>query len=345
MKDIQIPTMPIRFPKVERDYPIPEKENLLLALHHQKPMWMPNITTSSLVAPSNGYGDTADTNPPKNNYTDSYGVLYEYSEAQGSATPVTTVLSEIGEWREKIKWPDLDKPDWQNMAAGFVRDETRALYGRVGIGCFERLHTLMGFEQTLMDLISEPEECRAFFEAYADYKIEVFKRMIRLYPYDYLMLNDDWGTAHGPFFSTDLFEETILPPTVRMIKAIHEYGIQVIFHSCGLIDTFVPYLVENIGADILQIQTINDIKSMLQTYGGRLTVEYQSPDPYILYDPETTEEQIRLLARQIVDTYGAQANPGGGCVVAVSAPTAEVYNIFNEEMYTYSLYQYKHLTR
>ena len=72
-------------------------------------------------------------------------------------------------------------------------------------------------------------------------------------------------------------------------------------------------------------------------------MEYRRPDPYLLFNPETTVGQVRDLARWVVDSYGAHTNPGAGAVCTINAPTAEIYNAFDEEMYLYSLDKYRGL--
>jgi hypothetical protein len=314
------------------------------AFNHEKPMWMPNLGASSQLAPAGPNEDQISmSSAHSGSYTDWFGVQYQFTEEQGSATPVGPVLSAVAKWKEEVVWPDLDSLDWKAGYDTFERDESLALFGQFIASCFERLHTLEGFEQALVDLISEKEASREFFEAAMDFRIEVFNRMNDIYHYDYIIFNDDWGTARGPFFSPDLFRETILPPVSRAIKEIRKTGVKVVFHNCGLIDSFIPYLVDDIGADGLQIQNINDIKGILQAYGDKVTVEYQRPDPYLMFDPDTTLDQVRALARDIVDTYGAHTNPGSGCVYTPSAPTAEAYNAFDDEIYGYSMEKYKGL--
>jgi hypothetical protein len=341
IKDIKIPAMSKQFPLSERETPISYRENLMRAFNHEKPLWMPNFSGSSQLAPAGPNEDQI--TPHTEDYTDWFGVRYKFTEEQGSATPVGTVLSGVAKWKEEVIWPDLDKLDWKAGYDSFQRDENLALFGQFIASCFERLHTLEGFEQALIDLISEKEASREFFEAAMDFRIEVFNRMNDLYHYDYILFNDDWGTVNGPFFSPELFEETILPPVTRAIKEIRKSGVKLVFHNCGLVDKFIPYLVDDMGVDGLQIQNINDIKNILRVYGDRVTVEYQRPDSYLLFDPDTTLDQVRALARDIVDTYGAHTNPGSGCIYTLSAPTAEVYQAFDDEVFRYSREKYKGL--
>jgi hypothetical protein len=339
VSEIRIPTVPAPFPKVKRDYPISERENLMRALRHEKPLWMPNFENSIQMGPP---GSNQDQPSPRNaDYTDWFGVLRKYSEEQNSCTPVGAVFDSADEWREKVSFPKLHEIDWRDGSADFVRDEALALHTRMNGGIFQRLHALMGFENALMDLITNPAECREFLEALADFEIEVFLRMNAVHGYDFMLYHDDWGTARAPFFSVDLFRETILPPTKRIFRAVREAGVIPMSHNCGLIDAFVPFLVDEIGAAGLEIQPINDVKGIVRKYGDRCTVEYTRPDPYFFFDPDTTTEQIKAKAREVVDTYGARANPGAGVMIAFIARNEEVYNAFDEEIYRYSLEEYR----
>jgi uroporphyrinogen-III decarboxylase len=340
-KEIKIPTMPPVWPTVKRETPVTPRENLMLALNHEKPYWMADFYASSQVFVSSIAQDapierTKDT-------TDWFGVEYKFSEAQGSNTPMGNVLNDITEWEEKIKWPDLSQFDWASDGAQLERDESLALYMRMSNGPFERLHALEGFEQALIDLITEPEAVRDFLERLVDFKIELFNCIRDHIPLDYIMAADDWGTARAPFFSTDTFEKTILEPTKRFVKAVQARGTKFVSHCCGAVDPFVPYMVEEIGFDAIEIQTnLNDLPGILEKYGDRVTVKHAVKSE-IVYDPDTTEEQIRAIARDIVDTYGAHVVPGSGVVMGISSGFENIYYALEDEIYTYSKSRYEGL--
>ncbi|MDR1027865.1 MAG: hypothetical protein LBL63_00415 [Clostridiales Family XIII bacterium] len=337
MKNFEIPTIPIRFPDRPRDYPISPRENLMRAFNQEKPLWMPNLESSSLSSPTAAYGDIAPT--VYEDSADWFGVRYRFSAAQGTSTPERGLFNEIKEWKEKIVWPDLDGWDWKRGYADFVRDESRATGCLFGYGIWEKLHVFEGFEQALADLALEPEACRAFFEHMADHKIEVFKRLNDVYHYDWVAYHDDWGTARAPFFSINMWKETIFRPTVRIMEALRGMDVKVLFHNCGLVEAFVPYLVDELHADGLQIQIINDIKRIVETYGDRTTVHYR-PDAYIMYDPDTTPDRARAYARELVDAYGAHVNPGAGVFMSAYALREDVYYAFDDEIFNYSLEKY-----
>jgi hypothetical protein len=346
VSEIKIPTIPKSFRMHEKDYPISPKENILRAFRQEKPRWLPDIFSCSQAAPDPVRSlDAKPADPPKDGdlIKDWFGVESQWSEVQGSPTPVVTVLSEVTAWEKEIKWPKLDDYNLTTPDPGFVRDENYALYKRVTSTCFEQLHFLEGFEQALVDLITEPKATREFFEALADFNIDLFDREYTAYPFDYVFYHDDWGTARGPFFSVDLLRETILPPTIRFVRHIQSKGVPVLFHNCGLIDDFVPVLVEEIGANGLDLQPINDIKGILTKYGDRITPDLQHPDNYFFFDPDTTVAQVKEKAREYVDIYGAHTNPGAGALYMFQAPNEEIYHGFMDELYQYSLDKYKGL--
>jgi hypothetical protein len=339
ISEIKIPVIPREFELKDQDYPISPGENLLRALSHEKPLWMPNLTGDSRLAPM------LDTDTPSDeaecDYRDWFGVGFRYSEAQSSPTPFVPVLSEVINWEKEIKWPDLSKYDLASPDPGFARDPNRLVYTWLPSVCIQQLYTLESFEQSLVDLITEPEACRALFEALVDFFIKVFDERHRAYKYDYVMYGDDWGTMRAPFFSVDTMRETMLGPTTRYLKHIKDSGVKTVFHNCGLIDAFIPVIAEEIKPDAMDLQFINDIAGHMKMYGERLTFDLQNPGNQILYDPGTTHEAIRGKAREYVDRFGAHVAPGAGGVMLQGAVDEEKANVFWDEIYAYSLKRYQ----
>ena len=325
----------------ERDYPITPRENLLLALEQKVPMWIPNLYASGQMFYSSIANDS-----PVNKQADAvdwFGVEYKYSETQGSNTPMGNVLTEITEWEKKLPWEDMTKYDWESDAKSIVRDESKALYMRMSNGFFERIHMLEGFEQALMDVLLEPEAVCEFMMRYCDFKIELFHHMRKHLDFDFIVAADDWGTARAPFFSVATLEKTVVEPTKKFVKAVQATGTKFIQHCCGVINPFIPYLVDEIGVDGLEIQTdLNDLAWILDNFGNRVTVELTNKNP-ILSSPYTAEEEIREHARTVVDTYGAGAVPGSGVIINTMGVHEDLLPAYDEELYEYSLKKYGEL--
>ena len=317
----------------------------MLAMNHEKPVWMPNLFASSQLFGSKIANDSPPAHMRQSETTDWFGVEYKYSEAYGSNTPQGNVLDCVTEWEEKIVWPDLDQFDWATEAKEFMkeRDESQALYMRMSNGLFERLHMIEGFDQALTDLLLEPEAVQDYLFAVADFKIDLFNHIRDHLELDFIVAADDWGTMRAPFFSTDTFEKTILEPTKRFVKGVHARGTKFVAHCCGVIEHFVPYMVDEIGFDVLEIQTnLNDIGAIFAKYGDRTTIECSIARP-ALADPNITADEVRILAREMVDAYGAHAVPGPGALAMMFNPVEHVYNALEEEIYEYSKKRYEGL--
>ena len=340
---VNIPVMPKPYPLPERDYPISPRENLMLAFDHKKPMWMPSFYESAQHIKTKLYHEKCQV--MDGDGYDWFGTFYKYIPAQGGTTPMPGLFDEIYDWEEKMVFPDFDdkeKFDWEADAANFTRDESKALFMRFSNGCWERLHACEGFEQALIDLISEPELTKEYFDRMVDYKIDMFNHFRNVYPLDFLMYADDYGTQNGPFFSTELFEEVMLDGLKRLVAAVQAKGTKFVFHCCGKIDPFIPYFIDELHVDGLEIQEFNDIKGILEKYGDKVLVEL-NPDSNFVYDDERTPEEFVEYGRKIVDEYGAQCVPGSGVAFKPRGYNSEVWHALEGAVYDYSSELYRGL--
>ena len=114
---VVIPAIPPVWKPVERDYPISPRENLMRALNHEKPFWMPVLYDSSQAVNSKFCCEKA-PNFRSDKY-DWFGTRYVYEAHQSSCTPEPVLFDEISEWREKVVWPDLEAIDWSEELDGF----------------------------------------------------------------------------------------------------------------------------------------------------------------------------------------------------------------------------------
>ncbi len=340
MNDFKIPVLAPKMPKAEHDFPISPRENLMRAFRHEKPMYVPCLYQASQFYIPRAFAE--ENRRRAKNGKDWFGTNFIYEESQEGVTAVPPyVLEDICDWRELIKWPDIKSMDWGPDDPDFVRDEKLALACRcLWHGTFESIHFLEGFEQGLMDLFSEPEECKDFFMRMAQFKADMFDLQNEKYKFDYVCHNDDWSNAKSQMFSCELFEETLLEPHMLLSEAVRKTGAHYMVHCCGKMEAWLPYIVNDLKADMVEIQSINDTKYIMDTYGDRLTVEY-SPDFNIMYNPRTTAQEAREYARSLVDRYGAHKNKGSGFVVHLHGNIPESYYAFEDELYNYSLKMYK----
>jgi uroporphyrinogen decarboxylase len=286
------------------------KENTLAMYSHKKidhmPLWPEGETC---VFPVNGFLERPAYNQGG---TEWFNCVWEFSEAAGAPAPdqINHVMSDICDWRDVVKFPDLDAWDWEEAVKldhiDEIDRENTVVNVVVLIGLFERLHVLMGFEDALCSLLMEPEEVGEFLDAMTDYKIKLIEKLAKYYKPDVITYHDDWGTQRSPFFSPETWRELIKPRTKRIIDAAHEHGIIFLLHSCGKYDELIPEIAE-IGVDCLQCMDIMDIGKALEVTEGKMsfqvsvhTQEFESKDSAGVL----TEEYVRETVRKEFHEWG-----------------------------------------
>ena len=241
--------------------------------------------------------------------TDWFGVKWIREDAVGAICPdpkADRVLQDIEEWESSVHFPDLDAWDWEENIkrdAPFLDnlDRENSCFCMMFVnGPFERLHMLMGFEDALVSLLTNPDEVKAFTHAFVTWKMKLMDYVKKYYNPDILMVHDDWGTQTGMFFAPELWREIYKPEIKRLVDHCHELGMIYEQHSCGKIEAIVPDFPE-IGIDAWQGQEINDIPALKESTDHRLG--FHSTPVYMEYETAATagtmtEGQIRKLVAE-----------------------------------------------
>ena len=155
------------------------------------------------------------------------------------------------------KFPDPDDPVF------WVNTEERAklldkdLYIKTGIFMvlFERLHSLRGFENLMLDFYIEREKLENLADRIVEFDIGIIKNTARRFPglINGISYTDDWGTEQAAFISVELFDEFFKPRYKKIFDVCHEAGWHVWLHSCGKVTSLIPSLIEA-GADVFNLQ-------------------------------------------------------------------------------------------
>ena len=282
---------------------------------------------------------------------DLWGIEYIASSEAGGATMPNTnkiLLHDIADWRKVLKFPKMievsDWKDWadkQVAALNFDHNETALMGGCPGIGFFQALVGLMGFEGGLMALYTDPHEVKEMFGAMLEETIlPAIDIIFDYFDIDLFGIGDDTCAKTTPFFSPEIYEDIFKPVYAACTRRAVERGIPVDFHNCGRIDEFLPFMVDFGVKYTNPVQETNDIPALVKQYKGRMVFcggwdwDFHMPKNY----PEFDEEEIREGVRHSIDTYGKEGNYVfcGGVVGAVGDETAMKINmIVQDEVYTY----------
>lgn len=303
-----------------------ERENALLAMNHQEPEWVPSVFDSTYLC-----DDVIGHRPFKQDGYDCYGVHWL---ASGPETDYIThvdphappVITDPTKWREQVKFPDISSYDWEGAAAAITPEirEEKLIYYIMGLGIFERTHTLMNFEDALCAYLDEPEAMYELCGAIADRKIELVDHIAKYLKPDVICYHDDWAMQTGPFLPKSVWEEIIKPHTQRIYDAIKGHGINLVHHSCGKIESYIPDLLE-MGVDGWNsCQSCNDLAGLKEKYGDRLVFWAALDDQHVLGQKSTTDEMLKEEAIKKTDMLAA----GGGWFCG---PTAYVSFDFDQD--------------
>jgi hypothetical protein len=249
---------------------------------------------------------------------DRWGTEIAWPEEQFAAMPHVTadnkVLPDITLWRNYVKVPDIvgacsDPEIWKPAleAADQVDKDKYLVMAFMGTGIFEQCHYLMGFEDTLANLLLEPDSMKELIGAISEFRFNYLKLLVDNLKPDVILSHDDWGSKRTMFMKPDTWREIIKPFYFKMYNYAHDNGVLIMHHA----DSFLEYIVEDmveIGIDIWQgVLPQNDIPKIQKQLAGRMTL-MGGIDAAIVDLPGASEDSIRAEVRRSCVTYG----PGGG---------------------------------
>lgn len=318
------------------------RENALIAYHHGIPEYVPsfhldcNVVIPTATMEQRNFGPGTDL--------DGFGVQWTWVPGiNGNMVDpsVPPILEDITQWREVVKFPNVEEYPWEeqySMDAQGNNDMTKLQMAMVASGPFERLHALMGMEEAMMALMTDPEECYAFFGAVIDYKIAVFKKIKEYYNVDVFIEHDDYGANDRMLMSPTLWRSLMKPHLKRLVDATHELGALYEHHSCGFVEPIIGDLVE-IGVDALNsLQACNtNVGQLKKQYGSQLTFVGGFDSVGVLDYPGVTEEAIRADYHRVLNLLA----PGGSYICAAISAKTDYLPILFEEHNKYGMTFYK----
>lgn len=145
----------------------------------------------------------------------------------------------------RYSWPDPADPRLLDEAARALAADNGQHFSAPNFGMclFERAWSLRGFDQTLMDLATEPVRVEQLLERITDIQLALAKRFIAL-GVDGGYFGDDYGAQRGMLFSPKMWRELFKPRLGRLFAVFRDAGLPVILHSDGDIWAILPDLVD-----------------------------------------------------------------------------------------------------
>jgi len=267
---------------------------------------------------------------------DEWGCVWAHTEVKNMGQVKGNPLADI---RKLDKHPVPDYTDdsrYVDVEATLAKLEAEGKYVMCGIFMvlFERMHTLHGFENTLVDLYEDRPAMEALADRIADVHIGFVKEVARRFPgrVDGWNISDDWGTQTAAFVSADLWMDFFLPRYKRIFDAMHApfqprpntktakcgqqvgtghaAGCDVWVHSCGKVNEIIEgYIRAGVNVVNLQQPRALGIAQVGERYRGRIT--FQSLADIQATLPTGDRRQIDDDAERLMRHW---ASPAGGFI-------------------------------
>ena len=278
------------------------RENMQLVIDGKRPAWIPSFSNDCVFITPAAMDRKLDK---KTGYlVDIFGT--KYIDAADGVVPEHAEhrLTDITKWREVMPEIDLSKIDWEEdariMRAKEVTND-QVVHMHAGF-VWEQLHYMMGYEEALAALLTEPEAAYDCMNALADFWIDVMRRYCKYLKPDFAVFFEHFATARGLLISPATYRSMIKPIQKKMYAAITELGVIPEIHIDGYIEDVIPDFVE-LGIRAIQpFQIMNDVNHYKEKYGLIAIGGWNAFGPGNM--EESTEEEVRQSVRLAMDTYG-----------------------------------------
>ncbi|MEW6349392.1 MAG: uroporphyrinogen decarboxylase family protein [Thermodesulfobacteriota bacterium] len=176
---------------------------------------------------------------------------------------------------------------------------------------------LRGVQQTFVDLALNPSIVEAVRDHIIKYFVEYDHRVFGAAggEIDIFMMGDDIGGQTGPLLSLDMWRRYFKKGFKTYIDIAHQYGIPVMYHTCGDVKQFIPEFIE-CGLDILQSlqpkATNMDIKQLKKEFGKDIAFQGGMDIQHTL--PLGTPQDVREMVKYAMDS----ARQGGGYIICTA---------------------------
>lgn len=154
----------------------------------------------------------------------------------------------------QFDWPDpsqhISRERSRFLAAQAPEDA--AVLGVIWSAHFQDTCASFGMENALMTLITCPEMFQAVDSRIVEFYLqanEIFFEATRG-RLDAVLIGNDMGSQRGLMISPEQVRQFVLPGSRRLIQQAKDYGLKVIYHSCGSIEPVMNDLID-CGVDVI----------------------------------------------------------------------------------------------
>ncbi len=232
------------------------------------------------------------------------------SEAKDAAVLLPT-WDELPAYVNELPNPDNQAGIFEQAAQTALAHPDRYILGHWWFCFYERLWSIRGMENVLMDFLLHPDELQVLSKAILEHHRKVIRGFAAA-GVDGIFVSDDLGAQTSLMMSPTVFRAFLKPLYRELIAEAHRHGLHFWLHSCGNISSVLEDFVE-IGLDVIhpiQIGTM-DLHATAAQFGGRISFLVGFDVQHLL--PEGSPEEVRDGVRELWSIF---ARPEGGLLMA-----------------------------
>lgn len=251
------------------------------------------------------------------------------------ATPehVDFKVKEREQWEEYIK--PLIKADRRRIDFEGYRKakrhaaEQNRFFTSSGANVFELMHPVCGHENMLIGMALDPAWIKDMVDTFSRVTVELQEILFSEEGYpDGIWYYDDMGFKQKPFFSPAMYKEIIQPGHKRTIDFAHSKNMPVIMHSCGMVESLIPGMLES-GIDCLQVIEIKagmDLLKLYRDFGDVLSF-MGGIDVRVLYsnDKKLIDEELESKIPIVKGNFGYTLHSDHSIPYTVNCETYEYF--------------------
>ena len=242
-------------------------------------------------------------------FKDMFGVTWDKGAQEGDfgivkINPIPE--AEIGDY----VFPEPDEKLIREKCERLVAQRDKFTMYIIGFSLYERLWTLHGTFNTLIDFLEEPEFIEEVLDRIVEYNCKVVD-IVAQYPIDCIFYGDDWGQQRGLQMGYPIWKQFLKPRLKVMYDHAKKYGMYVAQHACGDNREVFPDLVE-LGLDIYNTfqPEVYDIVDFKKRFGDYITFFGGISTQCIL--PFKTPEEVKAEMHRVMDILSVN----GGYILA-----------------------------
>lgn len=250
-------------------------------------------------------------------WVDEWGIGWKHAADGVGANPVNHPIKDWSQLDDYLRnqMPDPHEPGRLAAALSTLAKLGSGKYcvGVLNLTLFERLFALRGMDHVLEDFYTNEKEIGRLCEALTGYAIGLISEWGKT-DVSAIFLSDDWGSQNALMISPAMWRRHFKEYYRSIFAAVHRWGKDVLFHSCGNITSIIPDLIE-VGVDVLdplQPGPMN-LAEIASQFGGKVSFSGGIDDQRL---EDYSPQEVKDIVRRTIDTLG---RPFGNAYIIAAA--------------------------